>query len=429
MKAGFAHASITPALGATMMGFGSRDMAHGCTEIHDDIYARALYLEQREQRALIIGFDLCFLGRADADRLKGLLGARLGLTPAQILLNTSHSHVGPKVGTWYSAGYEPPDEAYLKLLDKATLQAAVEARNSAREVTLATGATRSRLPMNRRGRNAQGAVEMLPNPGGPTCDTLPLTLFRDASGRPVCLLFSVSCHPSMMTGWEISGEYPGAAVRKLDAHLGATCSLFLEGTGGDAKPCVIGDGERWRGGTWEEMDQAGQIVADEVIAALPDLQSVQPSLACALAETQWPMDPPLDAAGYAAVAADAGAPEIRRKWAQRMGEQLAAGTLPASVPILVQAIQVAHGVRLVGIEGEAVHSWGRFMERFYDGGVTFPLGYCNGEGLYLPTSDMMDEGGYEVVSNWEYGWPAQLAKGYENILSATLASFREEGVE
>ena len=44
LHAGMAQAKITPPLGTTMMGYGSRDMTHGCKSVHDDIYVRALML-------------------------------------------------------------------------------------------------------------------------------------------------------------------------------------------------------------------------------------------------------------------------------------------------------------------------------------------------------------------------------------------------
>ena len=44
MKAGFARVSITPPPGTGMMGFADRDIDHGCEGVHDDIFARALYL-------------------------------------------------------------------------------------------------------------------------------------------------------------------------------------------------------------------------------------------------------------------------------------------------------------------------------------------------------------------------------------------------
>ena len=95
MNAGFAAVGINPSLGTTMMGFGSRDKAHGCTGIHDDIFVRALYLEHDGDAALIMAYDLCFIGRADADQFNGAIGRRLNLSPMQILMNTSHNHVAP----------------------------------------------------------------------------------------------------------------------------------------------------------------------------------------------------------------------------------------------------------------------------------------------------------------------------------------------
>ena len=429
MRAGFARVKITPPLGTRMMGFGGRDYEHGCTAIHDDIFVRAAYLQQGDEAAVIMGFDLCFVGRAETVRYRERLKEKLGLEPGQVLFNASHSHVGPMIGTWYWAKYVGPETAYVDQLEAAVVEAATEAKRNAREVTVWAGATRSSLPMSRRKLNAEGKAEFIPNPGGLVFGHLPLCLFRDAQGQPVCLLLSVSCHPSTIGGWEISAEYPGVALAGIDAHLGATASLFLQGTGGDAKACVIGVGssrsageDHWRAGTWEDVKQAGEIVAKEVNEALDrGLTQVQPRLRSEATIVEWPMERPLDQAGYEAIAADESAPEVRRRWAKQWADMLQRGEkLPAAVPLELQGIQIADGMRIVALEGEAVAGWGHFFQRFFGDGVTFGLGYSNGEGLYLPTSDIMDQGGYEVDSFWEYHQPARLAKGFEGILTKAL---------
>ena len=61
-------------------------------------------------------------------------------------------------------------------------------------------------------------------------------------------------------------------------------------------------------------------------------------------------------------------------------------------------------------------------------GVTYAMVYSDGCQLYLPTSAMLDEGGYEVESYWEYRQPAPLAKGLEKILTATLGQLRDRGI-
>ena len=41
---------------------------------------------------------------------------------------------------------------------------------------------------------------------------------------------------------------------------------------------------------------------------------------------------------------------------------------------------------------------------------------------------MLDEGGYEVDSYWEYGFPAPLAKGFEQVLFQALKDLRTAGI-
>lgn len=432
MKGGFARARITPPVGTTMAGFADRDAARGCETIHDDLFARALYLSDAGEQVLIVGFDLLFLARQDADRLKGAIGRRIDLTPRQIVLNASHTHAGPSVGTWYYAGYQAPDRAYLDDLVEATVSAALGARDAACEVTLWAGATRSALPVSRRKLDAGGKARFQPNPAGTVCDSLPVCLLKGPAGRPVCLLFSVSCHPSIIKGHAISADYPGVAMQRLDVQLHRECSLFLQGAGGDAKPCVVvADERRWRYGSWDDVAESGAMVADEVIEALEaGLVEVEPRLRASAAETSWPLGPCKERSEYAGIAADPETDDLRRMWAERQVALIDSGRrLPSSAPITVHGVQIGEGLRLVGVEGELVAGLGLLIRDFYKDGVTFPLGYTDGAQLYLPTSGMLCEGGYEVGSFYEYGFPAPLAAGTEGILTGALEQLRAAGVE
>ena len=150
MKAGFAKVKITPPAGTNMMGFASRDRQHGCEGVHDDIFTRALFMEHEGEEVLIMGFDLCFFGREQANRYIGAIGRRLGLAPRQILLNTSHTHVGPATAIWALGDFDaPPDPLYLRELEQAILKAASQARDSMRDVTVWAGSTRSSVPLSR----------------------------------------------------------------------------------------------------------------------------------------------------------------------------------------------------------------------------------------------------------------------------------------
>jgi len=430
MKAGFAARRITPPPGTIMMGFSTRDQDHGCEDAHDELYVRAFHIAHEGAEALIMGYDLCFLGRGDADRIKGAIGRHADLPPSRILLNTSHTHVGPRVGTWAYAGYEPPDSLYLRQLDAASVEAALEAMADPREVVIEAGAGTSSVPRSRRLIQPDGSAAWAPNPDGETCNHLPVCLLRTPAGEPVCLLFSISCHPSTAHGWEISADFPGVACRELDAHLGAPVSLFLQGTGGDTKAWVIGEGTEWRAGTWEDVEIAGRRLTDEVKGVLDGgLREAAPDLCCAEVEMHWPLERHVGRAGFEAILNDPDEREIRLLWAQRQIEILdREGTLPDAVPITAHGVRIADGVRMVGIEGEAVAGLGRIILEQYGDGVTFPLGYTDGAQLYLPTEAMLAEGGYEVDSYHEYGWPARFAPGFERHLVEAIRELQARGV-
>ena len=431
MKAGFARIRITPSLGTTMMGFTIRDREHGCTGVHDDLFVRALYLEHEGEEVLVMGFDLCFLGRKDANRYKGAIGRVLDLAPRCILLNTTHTHAGPSVGTWAYADYEEPDSIYLRRLERAAVDAAQQARDKAAKVTMWAGSTKSILPMNRRKKDEHGNILFAPNPDGVVCNHLPICLFKDAAGKPLSLLFSVSCHASIIRGHEISADYPGAAIRKLDEYLGCEGSLFLQGAGGDAKPVVIGRGEEdWRIGTWEDAEQAGAIVAKEVVKTIEaGLVEVEPDIRAHTIEMSWPLSSTRDRSGFEAVIEKPDEDELLRMWAKRQIERIDRGEhLPTSVPITCHGVRLGSGLRIIGLEGEPVAELGLLILEFYKECITFPLGYTNGAQLYLPTSEMLEEGGYEVESYYEYGHPAPLAGDIENILTKTLQQMHARGI-
>jgi len=431
MRVGFSKANITPPVGTRMLGFGGRDRTEGCKGVHDPLFVRALYLEHGGERVLILAYDLCFFSREVADRYKGALGRALDLTPRQILINFSHTHAGASTGMWSYSDYAMPDIHYLRDLQAATLRAAEQACDAAREADLFTGVTHTSLPLSRRKVDATGYASWLPAPEGPTYNQMPLALFKDDDGKPIALLFSVSCHPSTVGGHLISADYPGVACERLNEYLHADCSLFLQGVGGDTKARVIGDGEEWRSGKFGDVDDAGEIVATEVIRALDaGLSPTPPALSCALDEMHWPLQPLPTRDEFIRLRDNPQEFDLKRLWAERMVQRLERGEeLPDRVSVLAHGVQIGEGTRLLGLEGEAVAEWGPMIADFYGDGVTFPMGYTDGTALYLPVTRMLPEQGYEVESYFEYGAPAALASGMETHMLAALGRLRTKGVK
>ena len=132
-----------------------------------------------------------------------------------------------------------------------------------------------------------------------------------------------------------------------------------------------------------------------------------------MVEMTWPLQAPQPREWYESIRDNPDEAKIRRLWAGAVLDDMDDGKSPESVPLRLQGIRLGDGVRIVAMEGEPVAEWGLRMIAAFADGVTFALGYANGQGMYLPISSMVEEGGYEVVSFWEYGFPAPLAAGME----------------
>ncbi|MFC1608374.1 hypothetical protein ACFL47_10430 [Candidatus Latescibacterota bacterium] len=438
MKAGFSKVKVTPPVGTAMTGFGFRDYdPGGCRGIHDDLFARGLYLEQGEEKALILGFDLLFFSRDEADRFKGAIGRRIDLSPKEIFLNTSHTHTGPKVGTW---DYSGSDRLYLQFLEDAIVETAIIARNAARDVTLRAGNAHTELPYNRRLPLPDGVIDFAPNPDGATYKKAPFCLFEDMNGKAVCFLFSASCHPSTIKGndrtYQVSADYPGVAMNMLDEHFGATCSLFLQGAAGDTKSTIIGKGERYfRSGDWPDVEKSGALLANDIKKAIAGgYTAIEPDLKSAMVEMDFPLQQSRTREEFVEVtikppAHSESIPEGMKRWALEKIELIDRGLgLPTSVPMTAHGIQLGKGLRLVGVEAEIVAELGDLIENSYSDGITFPMGYTDGAQMYLPTTKMIDEGGYEVESYYEYRHPSGLAKGIDGILAQGVKDLQDNGI-
>lgn len=80
------------------------------------------------------------------------------------------------------------------------------------------------------------------------------------------------------------------------------------------------------------------------------------------------------------------------------------------------------GEYIAGFDGNLA-----FMQAMLDLGLR-PDGMGIDAGYFDRRSIFRHEGGYEVVSFWEYGYPSRLTPGFEETMVATLTKLRSEGL-
>eukprot|EP01052_Picozoa_sp_SAG31_P005866 SAG31_NODE_264_length_18835_cov_7.543553_17_plen_168_part_00 len=77
------------------------------TSVHQDITATCVCLSDGTSTgtAILLGLDLLWIQNPGSDEIRQQIGARLGVPATNVLINCSHTHLGPMTG-WYKDGID-----------------------------------------------------------------------------------------------------------------------------------------------------------------------------------------------------------------------------------------------------------------------------------------------------------------------------------
>ncbi len=223
LQAGAAMANVTPRLGASLAGGMTDNVAR---DVHDELHAKALVLDNGNTRVAIVLVDSCAVPRSIMDEAKRLIEAQVKIPPAHTLIAATHSHSAPASAHLFQS---KPDPKYVDFLPGRIADAARIAVNRLRPATIGWGVGQEpRALFNRRwftkagvqnddpfGRGT-GAVRMNPGfanpnitrPAGPIDPDLGLVAVHGEDGRPIALMGNYSLHyVGGVGGGAVSADY------------------------------------------------------------------------------------------------------------------------------------------------------------------------------------------------------------------------------
>ena len=101
-------------------------------------------------------------------------------------------------------------------------------------------------------------------PTDPVDHTLGVIAIDGADGKPIATLVNFACHPVVLgpENLEISADYPGAMMAKVESAIGGQ-AMFVQGAAGDINP--FWDKTAPADGGFEQMKKMGESVAAEVL--------------------------------------------------------------------------------------------------------------------------------------------------------------------
>lgn len=395
-SAGYAEADITPPRGATLMcGFGTERYAQGT---QTPLQAQVLAIrDARGQAAVLVTADLLTFDRTTVEYVRRRLSDKHGLASSQVMLAASHTHWGPPTFYRLNQSVGPLNPWYLKFLEETILRLADEAMAHQTPAEISYNSMQARIGCCRRTPDGKGSVKWGPYPEGSYDEHTPvLVVDRGRSGQIV--LVSHACHPTStgnLSKW--SSEYPGAMRQRIQQRLGRnTRAMFAMGCGADAKVTHTDDGGKVVfSASPQDARRAGVKLADAVLKHLAASKPVplSPHLATALVEGllsfgRGPTRQQIEQMAY-------GKPEsVDRWWARQV---INFPFTEKRCSYTVQAWRLGD-LTLLGLEGEVCSGLGPIARSLVRTPLAATFAYVNRAIGYIPTTQIVREGGYEGES-------------------------------
>lgn len=233
-KAGAARVSITPPADAFPYASPSSPNDKPFVAVHDDIFARALVLDNGAKRVVLVSIEN--VNVPDAPAMVKALADAAQVSPAQVLVFATHTHSNPLV---FFHGHEPSlrqaaEISRTRVSAVAAVRQAIAALAPAR-----IGFVRGSGHINiNNGEATTGAKTG--DPAGPSDKALDVVQVTGADGKRIALLVDYATHAEVMfrsmtrpDGLEVTGDLPGAVANLLEGNGTAPVVLYAAGSEGD----------------------------------------------------------------------------------------------------------------------------------------------------------------------------------------------------
>ena len=405
-KAGFFEADVTPPVGSYLAGFPNRH--EGSQGVADPLYLRIVALDDDAgERVVLVTADLLKWPRDMCWRTKMWAEEELGLPSPALILNLSHTHSAPGLFLQRCYPHWPIDREYICSLEQSLREGIAAAMADLQPTRIEYGLGEGKFGVNRRLPDPEtGIVTMRPNDGGYRDLDLPVFAFH-RDGELAALLYSYACHPTSRNTLMISADWPGQISQGLKEELGdGVMTLFAQGAGASIMPRVReGDGEQQYAEHWRTVANG---IAD--FARSNAMREMELELAAAEREFEIPYDmsrlASRDELMTMADPHDTEIPDgfrpanrsIVRIWARDLLEQMRTDTVPEAFRMHLTRWRLAEGLQLTGMSGEVTAEVGRAVKDLFDEETIF-LGYCSYTDAYIPTAEMLPQGGHEALGS------------------------------
>ena len=403
------------------------DFEHPFSAIHDDVYVRALVLEEAGKRMGFMCFDLLFHDRGLNEALEAYAGDAYGFGPGALVITYTHAHTAPAARGYFSEAHDADYEMFLLERARACLDRAMCALMPG---TLEWGTFECDHNISRRGK-VNGKFAIAPNFDYQHDRQFVMLCVRDEKNALRALLMNYACHPVFYPALDqISGEFPARLCQVLDAKYPGCVSMYCQSVAGDVRPRPTAqpnaDGTyAFRSLDFEAVDAFAAALCDDVVKHLGSCRPVENlHFGSADFDIDLPLNPmPLDYfERMAAEFADQPVCPVRSN-----AIFIANGGydgLSESLMLHGQLIRLCDDLWVATVGGEPCYGVKKAVLQALPGKQVLFIGYTDAC-AYLVDDAVLEEGGYEPDSFVEYRLKGPLKKGVTALYTQGFLAARE----
>ncbi|MBE6958761.1 MAG: hypothetical protein E7447_06405 [Ruminococcaceae bacterium] len=427
LQAGFSRVNITPMLGIPIAGYFKTRLAEG---VLDELEINALALSDGTKKAVLMSVDHCGLPTKVTDAFRAHIAEQTGIPADAVFIHSTHTHTGPIVDP---SSDNPLIQQYIQFLHNKIADAAVMALNDLKPAKMGWAVSKApNIAFVRRFRMKDGKVRTNPGVGNPdilhpigNIDERVNVLRFDRENAETIVLCNFGCHPDVVGGNLISGDWPTLYRHKLEKAMDNVKTLFFNGAQGDINHVNVNAKGGDFNDTFHDFDDvdrgygharhmanvmAGAVmqVYDKVNYTDVDTVNYQIKTIRIPSNMPKPEDMPL-AHKYNDLHNAGRDDEIPFKAMELTTVVAEAGRMvrlehgPVEFPLYLSAVTIGN-IALLGIPGEPFNGVGIGLKEAKDWTLVLPCCNTNGKEGYFPMQDAYDEGGYEArSSNYKAG--------------------------
>jgi len=399
LKAGVSKVNITPPVGIDLGGYTGR--INPSQGIHDNLYAKALVLDNGERKIAIVTTDLVAWPFDCNRHMKfcGLIEKKTKINKENIMITASHTHSGP----------DRKDEDYISVLQKKIIGAVYVASQNMKKAQIGVG----KGEVKGIGFNREGLGDI---------DTeLGVIKVEDLDRNSIALFTNYACHGVVLgpKNLLISADYPGAMQEFIEKAEGGI-AMFTQGACGDIDPLI--NSYAWGSGTFKDVKQVGTILGAEAVKVAGQIETtpqVDIEVKSKVIELFLQKLPSLDRAQEmvkkckqdlnklkSECSSMIGSEtkkvlELNLRWAQKVLNLVESGKKEEEPVVTKIQLLSINDIILVGIPGEIFTEIGLSIKKNSGFKNTFIIGYANGYIGYIPPRKVFVKGGYGVGESFK----------------------------